>query len=63
MGERYVITGVQLGMIKAFSKCDPDSIDEIIETIIEKQYIGHVNQNNSFSIEDIRNNIIKNLGE
>ena len=43
MVDRYYITGVQLGMLKAFNQMnDPDSeqdIENILEEIEEKQYL------------------------
>ena len=45
MGERYWISGVQLGMLKAFSQMnDPDKdqdMDNIIDKVIEEQFIGN----------------------
>lgn len=45
MSERYWITGCQLGMLKVFVKRDAVSIrqdiEEILEEIEAKQFIGH----------------------
>ena len=38
MGNRYYITGVQLGMLKAYFK-DNKGILEIIDEILDKQYL------------------------
>ena len=41
MSERYWITGVQLGMLLAFQKTRmPNRANELIEEIIDKQFIG-----------------------
>lgn len=38
MSERYLITGVQLGMLKYLDK---ESKEKLIDEIIEKQFIGN----------------------
>jgi len=47
MSERYFITGVQIGMIKAFLEQEYVNIDEInkvINEIEEKQFVGKITQ-------------------
>jgi len=45
MGSRYLVTGAQLGMIKGFSKVNKiDEIEELIEEILFKNYIGTSNK-------------------
>jgi uncharacterized membrane protein len=46
MAGRYIITGVQLGMLLAIN--DKKSKDEIINSIIEKQFI----YNSEISVEE-----------
>jgi hypothetical protein len=38
MGERYLVTGVQLGMLVALPK---DKRQKLIDEIIEKQFVGN----------------------
>ena len=41
MGGRYYITGVQIGVIKAFLKTrNLSDIDKLLDDIEEKQFIG-----------------------
>lgn len=40
MGGRYLVTGVQLGIIEALSESHPDKIKEQIEIIQRKQGVG-----------------------
>lgn len=41
MGERYYITGVQLGMMKVFNKKkETTKLNKIIDDIIKRQFIG-----------------------
>ena len=55
MGDRYYITGVQLGMLLAFSQTHmPKKTDELIEDIIEKQYLGTAEELNQLLIRDKR---------
>jgi hypothetical protein len=44
MSERYFITGVQIGILKAINKhADPfDKIDEILKDVMDKQFIGNM---------------------
>lgn len=47
MGGRYFVTGVQLGMLKAFSKGsfrheEKNDILELIDEIINNQFIGNI---------------------
>ena len=42
MGERYLITGVELGMFQVFAKENkPDKINKLVEEIIDKQFVGN----------------------
>lgn len=50
MGNRYIITGAQLGMIKATCK-DPHTITEI-HNILENQYLCYAD--NTSVYDDIR---------
>lgn len=44
MGERYWITGVQLGMLIAFADIkEPKETKRLIHNIIDKQFIGNTN--------------------
>lgn len=41
MGGRYFITGVQIGMIRAFAKLENDAdIDKLLDEIEDNQYLG-----------------------
>ena len=41
MGSRYYITGTQIGMIIAFIQVgNAKQIEELMQTILDKQYIG-----------------------
>jgi len=41
MAGRYLITGIQLGMIRTLAKNYPDKVEETIDQILEKQYVGN----------------------
>ena len=41
MAGRYLVSGVQLGMLKALSEKDKSKFNELIEEIIENQFIGN----------------------
>lgn len=42
MGERYLVTGAQLGMFQAFAKAkDPTLTDKLVNDIIDEQFIGN----------------------
>jgi|PlaIllAssembly_1097288.scaffolds.fasta_scaffold2356989_2 hypothetical protein len=42
MGERYLLSGAQLGMFQAMAKANkPDEIEKLVQEIIDKQFIGH----------------------
>ncbi len=42
MGERYLVTGAQLGLFEAMGKInDSNKIKELIENIIDKQFVGN----------------------
>ena len=43
MAERYLVTGVQLGMIKALSSKDPDSVTKLVDEIVKSQFLGSSN--------------------
>jgi len=51
MGSRYVVTGVQLGMIKSNSLQEKD-LSELINEILKTQYIG-------YSTNDIKHDVTK----
>jgi len=40
MGSRFLVTGVQLGIIEALSESNPDKIKDQIEIIQRKQGVG-----------------------
>jgi len=40
MASRFLITGVQLSMIKALYQSNPQDLTTTIEEIFEKQYVG-----------------------
>jgi hypothetical protein len=51
MGERYYITGVQIGMVLAFLENDYKvRIHEILNEIQEKQFIGHADEDDKIAI-------------
>jgi hypothetical protein len=53
MGERYWITGVQLGMLQGFvAEENEDEVEKITQEIVKNQFLGH---------EDTLNEIIKSL--
>jgi len=41
MAGRYLVTGVQLGMLKALAKNEPEKVEEDILAIQDKQYVGN----------------------
>lgn len=41
MAGRYLITGVQLGMIKGLLNHDHVEIENLIDEILNGQYVGH----------------------
>ena len=51
MGGRYLVTGVQLGMIKTLTKQDPNAAIEEIEKIIKEQYTG---ESHSYILLDVK---------
>jgi len=51
MAGRYLVSGVQLGMIKALAKQEPDKIEDDIDEIVEKQYVGN-------SLNDISDDVL-----
>ena len=60
MGDRYYITGVQIGMIKAFLEEDIDSkvpltrasrIKELLDGIEDKQFIGRIEEQDKDKLE------------
>jgi len=41
MGERYLISGVQLGMFKVYCEEErPEKVEALINEIIDKQFLG-----------------------
>jgi hypothetical protein len=51
MGERYYLTGVQLGMLKAFQSLnDLKKLRELLEQIEETQFIGTIRYDEKISI-------------
>ena len=44
MGERYLITGVQLGMLKALK--DEADVHHLIDNIIDNQFVCNTNNTN-----------------
>jgi len=54
VGSRFLVTGVQLGMIKGFTIVNqPQEINQLIEEIIDKQYVGHSNEQIEKDVEVI----------
>ena len=54
MSERYYITGVQLGMLKTFSQTHmPKKANELIDEIIDKQFIGNIDTSWKLDLNDI----------
>jgi len=52
MGSRYIISGVQIGMIIAMAKQERiKEIQKIIDTIIKKQYVGNTNNDKKTKIK------------
>ena len=46
MGSRYLVTGVQLGMLKAYTNLgEKEETNKVLNEIIEEQCIGHSNEN------------------
>lgn len=42
MGERYLVTGAQLGLIIGFCKVEQDyKVKELVDEIIDKQFLGN----------------------
>lgn len=53
MGERYLVTGAQLGIFQAMGKANkPDEINKLVDKIIDKQFVGNTNRP---IIEDVQN--------
>lgn len=56
MGGRYLVTGVQLGMIKGLT-CNPTTsgraIIEVVDEIIEKQFVADSDQSVEEDVERI----------
>lgn len=45
MGDRYFITGVQIGMLLAFNKIgDKEKVEKLLEDIEQTQFIGTADQ-------------------
>jgi hypothetical protein len=63
MGERYLVTGVQLGMLIEFEK---ETRKKLVDEIIESQFIEnseeHINQD-SISVLEYFDKIKSNLNE
>jgi mannose/fructose-specific phosphotransferase system component IIA len=48
MGARYLVTGVQLGMIISLAKYNEvDKIEETVNEILQKQHVGNSTNENS----------------
>jgi hypothetical protein len=54
MGGRYLITGVQLGLIKSLTKHDPAAVIEEIEKIENEQYAGESDLEVSLDAKEVR---------
>jgi len=50
MSERYLVTGVQLGMMKAMTL---EQIEKIIDEIIDKQFVGNSTRNLNDDVRSI----------
>ena len=65
MGDRYYITGVQLGMLLALQQ--KEDIDKILKEIEENQFVGRINQEDKdrkeVVIGDIHSEIKKEIGK
>lgn len=44
MGERYLITGTQLGTLITLCKTDADGCNKMLNDIIEQQFVGDSNR-------------------
>lgn len=55
MSERYILTGVQLAMLSEID--DRSRRKEIMEEIIDKQFIGNSNNNIIKDVEKLNNGI------
>ena len=55
MGSRYLVTGTQLGLLIALCKIDSDKCNELLNEIVEKQQIGHSEQELDLDLEEARN--------
>lgn len=56
MGGRYLITGVQLGMIKALSQTgDIETIKKLYHEVYEKQHIANSNEDIKKDVQILQN--------
>lgn len=54
MGERYYITGVQIGMLQAFLEFGKiNEIEKLLEEIMAKQFLGRIREGEEVSIVQI----------
>ena len=52
MGERYLISGAQLGLFEAMSKInDSKKIKELVDKIIDEQFVGNTT---NLIIDDVK---------
>lgn len=55
MGSRFLITGVQIGMLLAFYDYSKESGKELLKDILENQYLYDSNEPIENDIEQIKN--------
>ncbi len=49
MGGRYFLTGVQLGILKAFCSEIPD-VTALLDTIRDKQFVGNIEESERYDL-------------
>ena len=54
MGGRYLVTGVQIGMLKVLIEKDPDSAKQELEKIQNEQYIGESDSDVLQEVKEIK---------
>ena len=59
MGNRYYITGVQLGMIMGLLKRKPQEAFKILEEIHEKQYLCEAEELNKLKYKEAKKTLSK----
>ena len=63
MAARYLVSGVQLGMLKALAKAeDVEGVCKLATDIEEKQYVGHSSGNMEEDANSLLNHLRKGFG-